>query len=642
MKGKFAFPLLSILGLLFIAVLCMPSHVQAAAADQDSVTIAADGFEILSTPTSTAGPSVYADLLQQAFEAGWEAEKVGATGSFADAETRMAAQATLASLVNADGYTTADEVAWDETNTRKARHYAVGDTIKIRVKFTLGVVIHQDVKLRIDLHEPVYMDIDTTVHTQTVERPTGAGVGNGRFAGTVYRQGLNNSNQVSTAVADQKTDDVYVTFAYTVQEGDFTSEGIRMIKWVDPFYRDLDAAGSPGHGTHEANERLTQFTKLTNTPTEKARAIIPLKNSWGNFRQLVHNSILVVGGTGSGDAWEGAFVIPADVTTTRDDYASTEAFPFAYLGQLLAHRRLRQGGTNVYLHSVDTFRADTIVAQIVEGIGARFAPLNEGDPTIIDEIVEQTEAFDIEIKFANHYEDIYAEQPASNTFGAAEILLSGDDVERADWTITDAAFYGLDAVDPGSYDSTNSAITRAHDAFAGEIKASASYAVYRATITPPDDFDGDVRISIAEGAITDLAGNTSKASSTLTVPVNTITDVTIPDETLLAKIKEKLGITAGTVVPQADMLRLTSLDLSGLDVSDLTGLEFATNLEELDLSDTQVKDISALSTLTSLLELSLSGTPVSDISDLSGLTNLKVLDLSDTEVSDISALSSTN
>ncbi len=623
MKRRMHPPLyiLSILVLLFIAVLCMPSHVQAAASDTDkNPTIAADGFEIVGTPTNRAGPSMYAHVRQEAFEAnpGWFEIRetvpptTGAAG-WDDRAKRAQAQMALAEVVDAStGYS---KVEW--ANARDAQHYGPGEQIRIRVKFTKPVIIHQDTKLRITLRGFAYMDIDTTVHDDPLVAPTdlpGSGRQNLR---TVYHWSVDENDAVSQTASDN----LYVTFTYTVQDGDFTPEGIRMPAWDDPLYRQDQSGG---------------YLRIGSQPTVSdygPRSVIPTDNGWSSYVPL--NSSKVRGqvtagtadtGTAANGDYEGAFVWPVDV-------ADPGQRPFTYLGESLPYKRLNLNGVNVYLYSVDTFSADTVVAQIVDGIGARHDPLDTTHPTIGDAVAEQTGAFEIEIKFANYVTGSrYAEQPQSNTFGADKILIDGDDVERDDWTISGADFYAVDAV--------ATAAAGVNDPFAGELKHSTPYAVYRATITPPANFDGDVAISIAEGAITDLAGNTSKASAdALTVPVNTITDVTIPDEMLLAKIKEELGIAAGTVVPQADMLRLTSLDLSGLDVSDLTGLEFATNLEELDLSDTEVLDISALLTLTSLVELSLSGTPVSDITPLSDLTNLKVLDLSDTQVSDISALS---
>ena len=84
---------------------------------------------------------------------------------------------------------------------------------------------------------------------------------------------------------------------------------------------------------------------------------------------------------------------------------------------------------------------------------------------------------------------------------------------------------------------------------------------------------------------------------------------------------------------------LTSLDLRGSKVIDISALSNLTNLIDLDLNNTQVKDIGGLSNLTTLINLDLSNTQVKDISVLSNLTNLKYLRLNDTQVKDISVLS---
>ncbi len=592
----------------------MPSHVQAAAADQPRPTIAADGYEIVEDPTNPAGHSVYAHVRQGAFEAmptGWG--DVRATldqDRWRVAAKRREAQATLAGLVNAEtGYTTANEVAWDDA--RMARQYGPGDTIKIRVKFTRPVIIHQDAKLVIWLGRNVPMDIDTAVHDEA----TVALNPDTNNLGAIFIKSVDESGNIVTGNAAAN---VYVTFEYTVQEGDIRVQGIEMFSWDKPFYRDANMDSMFDRDT----ERQKDDFNLIYSAANNDHIYVAVGDRLVTGTQVGNNPYP---GTAPNGNYFGAFVWPISPKVSGG---------FSYLGQSLPNGRLDPAETDPNLYAVDTFRAETVVTHIVDGIGARRSPLDTAHPTIGDTVAEQTGAFDIEIKFTNSGEG--AEQPNSDTFGAAKILLAGEGVERADWTISDAAFYGLDAV------------ATEGDPFAGEIKHSASYTVYRATITPPANFDGDVAISIAEGAITDLAGNTSKASdvesvlgSTLTVPVNTVVEVTIPDETLLAAIKETLSIAAGTAVTSADMLGLTSLDLGGSDVSDLTGLEHATNLEELDLSDTQVENISALSSLTSLLELSLSGTPIEDedISHLSGLINLKKLDLSDTQVSDISPLS---
>ena len=115
--------------------------------------------------------------------------------------------------------------------------------------------------------------------------------------------------------------------------------------------------------------------------------------------------------------------------------------------------------------------------------------------------------------------------------------------------------------------------------------------------------------------------------------------VNIPDANLRAAIEKALGKASGAAITTADMARLTRLVASNANISDLTGLEQATNLTSLSLSSNTVSDISAVSGLTNLRVLSLSSNTVSDISAVSGLTNLTNLSLYRNTVSDISAVS---
>ena len=246
-----------------------------------------------------------------------------------------------------------------------------------------------------------------------------------------------------------------------------------------------------------------------------------------------------------------------------------------------------------------------------------FAPFEAAEPNPpVTEPDTQTESFDVEFLFYNYGiggDDDGVIADTTQGFEATDITLKVDDTAvtlgttTADWQVSAPMLIGLDHRDPGFAPGNDDL---------GLVKHSSAFKVYRATITPPSAFDGDVEITVPADATMDIVGNLSRASNTLTVPVNTSVEVTIPDETLLAKIKEELDIPAGTAVTSVDMLDLTSLDLGGSDVRNLTGLEYATNLEELDLG----------------------GTQVSDVSPLSDLINLRVLDLSDTQVSDISPL----
>ncbi|MDE0015959.1 MAG: leucine-rich repeat domain-containing protein, partial [Candidatus Poribacteria bacterium] len=136
--------------------------------------------------------------------------------------------------------------------------------------------------------------------------------------------------------------------------------------------------------------------------------------------------------------------------------------------------------------------------------------------------------------------------------------------------------------------------------------------------------------------------------------------ISIPDPQLAAAVQREIGnITTHAI------LNLQRLDASNSGITDLTGIEYAsnlmelylqgnvntntvldlqplsglTNLNRLDLSDNNITDISALSALKNLTShLALSGNNITDVSALSEMTNLISLNLGGNNISDISAL----
>ena len=118
--------------------------------------------------------------------------------------------------------------------------------------------------------------------------------------------------------------------------------------------------------------------------------------------------------------------------------------------------------------------------------------------------------------------------------------------------------------------------------------------------------------------------------------------VDIPDPNLRAAIEINLGKAEGDPIASAEMETLTHLQARNANISDLTGLEFATNLTSLDLgygeggTSHAVKDLSPLVDLTQLTRLHLPGKSISDISAVTGLTNLTWLNLWGNPISDIS------
>ena len=99
--------------------------------------------------------------------------------------------------------------------------------------------------------------------------------------------------------------------------------------------------------------------------------------------------------------------------------------------------------------------------------------------------------------------------------------------------------------------------------------------------------------------------------------------VGIPDPNLRTVIEEALGTKA--ITPSA-MATLTTLKAGNKGVSNLTGLEFAVNLEELWISENPVTDLSPLAGCTKLKRLFLWKTRISDLSPLVNLTNLEQLE----------------
>ena len=144
--------------------------------------------------------------------------------------------------------------------------------------------------------------------------------------------------------------------------------------------------------------------------------------------------------------------------------------------------------------------------------------------------------------------------------------------------------------------------------------------------------------------------------------------VSIPDANLAAAVQEEIGHSITT----RTLLNLTRFDAHNRQITDLTGLEHAHNLEFLKLGDahtgdpnsnsisdfspitgltglhtlmlnnaiSDISDISALAVLPQLVWLELTKNNITDISPLAAFTELKFLWLQDNAISDASALSS--
>ena len=116
----------------------------------------------------------------------------------------------------------------------------------------------------------------------------------------------------------------------------------------------------------------------------------------------------------------------------------------------------------------------------------------------------------------------------------------------------------------------------------------------------------------------------------------------MPDRALRAAVPGEIGLLPGVPLTKEKMQGVGYINVAGKGISDITGLEFATNLRELDLSQNPITDLHPLANLTTLERLYLSdvspNTPTLDLRPLVTLINLKELSLKNSKVSDISLL----
>ena len=120
------------------------------------------------------------------------------------------------------------------------------------------------------------------------------------------------------------------------------------------------------------------------------------------------------------------------------------------------------------------------------------------------------------------------------------------------------------------------------------------------------------------------------------LPQSLAQNVNIPDANLRAAIAETLNKPPNVPLTQADMARLSRLNAHNRDISDLTGLELATNLSEIHANNNLIADLSPLAGLSRLDRIEFRENVIRDLSPLSGLINLRRLYVNDNLISDLS------
>jgi len=162
----------------------------------------------------------------------------------------------------------------------------------------------------------------------------------------------------------------------------------------------------------------------------------------------------------------------------------------------------------------------------------------------------------------------------------------------------------------------------------------ASQPFYKLTgLSPLTDLDITVDGVDEEGFIWGSAN-----TYVITPPAPSGEPVQFADPALEEAVRDTLRIKSRELV-ESDLTILTGFDGTELGITDLSGLEYAINLEYLNLDFNEITNLEPLKGLTNLSYLSLSNNEVSNITPLKDLTNLQFLMLDWNNVENLEALS---
>lgn len=134
-------------------------------------------------------------------------------------------------------------------------------------------------------------------------------------------------------------------------------------------------------------------------------------------------------------------------------------------------------------------------------------------------------------------------------------------------------------------------------------------------------------------------------TSVLTIQANSLINskasdvVNIPDENLKIALNDQLGNSPNSEITKSQLLNLKLVDLSGKNILNLDGLQYAINLTLLKVHNNHISDLSPLSKLTKIDYLILTNNEIKDIQPLSNLINLKLLNIASNQITDLSPLS---
>lgn len=157
--------------------------------------------------------------------------------------------------------------------------------------------------------------------------------------------------------------------------------------------------------------------------------------------------------------------------------------------------------------------------------------------------------------------------------------------------------------------------------------------------TPQNHLNGQLKLYVPKDAVKNAAGkyNYSDYNKTFNVYAADSTIVKFQNSALENAIRKQLNKLSGNITAY-DMKKIEELNLYGLGLNSLSGLEYAVNMETLKLEYNHVVSLAPLKYLRNLRELNLYDNEIKDISMLSNLTGLETLDISYNHIRDITPL----
>ena len=158
------------------------------------------------------------------------------------------------------------------------------------------------------------------------------------------------------------------------------------------------------------------------------------------------------------------------------------------------------------------------------------------------------------------------------------------------------------------------------------------YGDWALTVTPATGQTGSVTLTLTA---TDDAG--LMTTTNFEVTVFYAPAVTFPDTNLEAVVRNTLGLPTGPLTTY-DLQALNWLNAGWRNISNLAGLEWATNLSSLYLPGNAVTDWSPLLPLQQLQTLDVGYSNLRDLSPLQGLTNLTTLTVDGNPVTNLAQL----